>query len=57
VPAGGDAPFINKGYFKEVFEKFSDKLKCDVELASSDDQSEGQRQLGRRHEHSEESEQ
>lgn len=30
-------PFINKSYFKEVFEKYKDKLKCEVELTSTDD--------------------
>ena len=36
--SGGQTPFINKSYFKEVFEKYQDKLKCEVELTSSDDQ-------------------
>lgn len=30
------APFVNKKYFKEVFEKYQDKLKCEVELTSDD---------------------
>lgn len=35
---GGDqTPFINKSYFKEVFERYQDKLKCEVELTSSDE--------------------
>lgn len=32
-----EAPFIKRGYFKEVFDKYKDKLKCEVELTSSDD--------------------
>ena len=35
------SPYIKRGYFKEVFDRFKDKLKCpEVELGtSSDDQS------------------
>lgn len=30
------SPFINKSYFKEVFDKYQDKLKCEAELTSDD---------------------
>jgi hypothetical protein len=31
-----DSPFINKKYFKEVFDKYNHKLKCEAELTSDD---------------------
>lgn len=31
-----DTPFIEKKYFKEVFDKYKSVLKCEVELTSDD---------------------
>lgn len=31
-----DTPFIKKKFFKEVFDKYNHKLKCEAELTSDD---------------------
>jgi hypothetical protein len=31
-----ETPIINKKFFKEVFEKYNHKLKCEAELTSDD---------------------
>ena len=33
-----ETPVINKKYFKEVFDKYNHKLKCEAELTSDDNQ-------------------